>query len=89
MLDLKAVVAELPEGAHVYCCGPLPMLEAYEQATAGLPPARVHREYFAAKEAAATAGGFSVVRARSGKTVPVRAGQNILDCLIEAGVEPT
>ena len=89
LLDLQAVVAELPEGAHVYCCGPLPMLEAYEQATAGLPPARVHREYFAAKEAAATDGGFSVVLARSGKTVPVRAGQTILDCLIEAGVEPT
>ncbi|WP_119157090.1 PDR/VanB family oxidoreductase [Caldimonas tepidiphila] len=89
MLDLAAVIAELPEGAHVYCCGPLPMLEAYAQATAALPPGRVHREYFAAKEAASTDGGFSVVLARSGRTVPVRAGQTILDSLIEAGIEPT
>jgi vanillate O-demethylase ferredoxin subunit len=64
------------------------MLAAYEQATAGLPPERVHMEYFAAREAAATDGGFMVELARSGKTVQVRAGQTILDSLMGAGVEP-
>lgn len=88
MLDLPVVVQALPPGAHVYCCGPLPMLAAYEQATAGLPPERVHMEYFAAREAAATDGGFIVELARSGKTVQVRAGQTILDSLMGAGVEP-
>lgn len=88
MLDLGEVVKALPEGAHVYCCGPLPMLEAYEQATAGLSPVRVHREYFAAKEAAATDGGFTVELARSRKTLEVPAGKSILDCLIAIQVEP-
>jgi vanillate O-demethylase ferredoxin subunit len=88
MLNLNRVVDALPAGAHVYCCGPLPMLEAYEQATAGLPPERVHREYFAAKEAAATGGGFTVELARSHKTLTVPEGKTILDCLIEIQVEP-
>ena len=81
-------VLEKPNTAHVYCCGPLPMLEAYERATAGLPPERVHREYFAAKEAAATGGGFTVELARSRKTLEVPEGKSILDCLIEIQVEP-
>lgn len=88
MMDLPAIVQALPPGAHVYCCGPLPMLAAYEQATAGLQPERVHMEYFAAREAPATDGGFVVELARSGKTVQVRVGQTILDSLIAEGVEP-
>lgn len=88
MLDLPRIMAELPEGAHVYCCGPRPMLEAYERATAGLPPARVHREYFAAKEAAATGGGFTVELARSRRTLTVPEGKTLLDCLIEMQIEP-
>lgn len=88
MLNLSQLLGDLPSGAHVYCCGPLPMLEAYEQATAGLPPERVHREYFAAKEAAATAGGFTVELARSGQTLVVPQGKSILDCLIDLRVEP-
>lgn len=88
MLDLAAVVRALPDGAHVYCCGPAGMLGAFETATAGLPPERVHVEYFAAKEAAATAGGFRVTLHRSGKSIDVRPGQTILDSLIAAGVEP-
>ncbi|MEJ8812934.1 PDR/VanB family oxidoreductase [Variovorax ureilyticus] len=88
MLDLAAIVQALPAGAHVYCCGPLPMLAAYEQATAALPPERVHMEYFAAKEAAATDGGYVVELARSGKQVDVRPGQTILDSLLAIGIEP-
>jgi vanillate O-demethylase ferredoxin subunit len=56
--------------------------------TAALPPARVHVEYFAAKEAAATAGGFSVKLQRTGRTLQVAPGQTILECLIAAGAEP-
>ena len=88
MLDLNAVVASLPAGAHVYCCGPIPMLQAYEQATAGLPAERVHKEYFAAKDAPANEGGFTVELERSHKTLQVPAGKTILDCLIELHAEP-
>ena len=89
MLDLNAVIAALPEGAHVYACGPQPLLAAYEQATAILPPARVHREYFAAKEAAATDGSYTVTLARSPRTLQIQPGQTLLDGLIAIGAEPT
>ncbi|GAB7546047.1 PDR/VanB family oxidoreductase [Cupriavidus sp. CuC1] len=88
MLDIAAITDALPAGAHVYCCGPMPMLDAFEQATAGLPPERVHREYFAARESAATAGGFTVELARSGRSIEIASGQTILDCLLNAGIEP-
>ena len=35
MLDIPGIVAALPAGAHLYCCGPLPMLDAFEQAAEG------------------------------------------------------
>jgi vanillate O-demethylase ferredoxin subunit len=88
MMDIPGIVRSLSPDVHVYCCGPLPMLDAFEKATAGLPPERVHREYFAAREAAATEGGFTVILARSGKRIQVCAGQTILDSLIDAGIEP-
>lgn len=88
MLDLAAVVRALPEGAHVYCCGPVGMLDTFETVTAALPRERVHVEYFAAKEAASTAGGFVVKLHRSGRSIDVKPGQTILDSLIAAGVEP-
>lgn len=89
MLDLNAVIAAIPEGAHVYACGPQPLLAAYEQATASLPPAHVHREYFAAKEAAATDGSYTVTLARSQRTLQIQPGQTLLDGLIAIGTEPT
>jgi vanillate O-demethylase ferredoxin subunit len=88
MLDIAGIVAALDSDAHVYCCGPLPMLEAFEKACTGLPPARVHVEYFVAREGAATDGGFTVELARSGRTVEVRPGQTILDSLLDIGIEP-
>ena len=64
------------------------MLEAFETATAALPPDRVHREYFAAREAAATEGGFVVQLARTGRSLEVPSGKTILDCLLSEGIEP-
>ena len=76
-----------PPGAHVYCCGPLPMLDAFEAATKALPPGQVHVEYFAARESAATEGGFTVELARSHRSVVVEPGHTILDCLEEIGID--
>jgi len=87
-LDVAAIVAAAPADAHLYCCGPLGLLDAFETACAGLPRERVHVEYFAAKDAPATAGGFSVRLQRSGRTVAVQAGQSILDAVIAIGIEP-
>jgi ferredoxin-NADP reductase len=85
LIDLDAVVRRAAPGAHLYCCGPLPMLAAFESATSGLPAETVHVEYFAAKEPAA-AGGFEVVLARSGRTVFVPEHSTIIDALLAHGI---
>lgn len=84
-LDLTAIVKASPD-ADFYCCGPKPMLEAFERATAPLPRERVHVEYFTAREEAARTGGFQVVLNRSGRVLDVPAGRTILDILLENGV---
>jgi tetrachlorobenzoquinone reductase len=86
MLDLSKIISEAPADAHFYCCGPLPMLEAFEVATKDRPANRVHVEYFKAKEKPAAEGGFEVRLARSGRTIPVPPGKTILDALLDAGV---
>jgi vanillate O-demethylase ferredoxin subunit len=87
MLDLAALVAAAPAGAHLYCCGPAPMLAAFEAAAVGRDPRQVHVEHFSATEAPATTGGFTVVLAKSGREVFVAAGETILDAVLAAGIE--
>lgn len=81
LIDMKAILAANP-GAHFYCCGPEPMLAAYEEAMREVPREKVHVEYFSASEEAARDGGFDLVLRRSGKTFRVEPGQTILDVLI-------
>ena len=85
--DIAALVAAAPPEAHLYCCGPLPMLAAFESATAHVPRERVHVEYFTAREPAAVEGGFKVVLAKSGREFVVPPGKTILDTLLEAGLD--
>lgn len=86
LLDIAAIV-RAGEGAHFYCCGPTPMIKAFEAATAHLPEGAAHVEYFAGVEAPATAGGFIVELARSGKSIQVPEGKTILDVCLDAGVD--
>jgi tetrachlorobenzoquinone reductase len=88
-LDIAATLAVLPAGAHVYCCGPAPMLRAFQAHAAALPPASVHLERFGASETTAPdGGGYTVRLARSGRTVAVMPGQSILQALLDAGEQP-
>jgi len=86
MLDLSAIVKSASPDAHLYCCGPVPMLEAFETATQGRPAEQVHVEYFKAKEKPAAEGGFEVRLARSNRTIAVEAGKTILNALLDAGI---
>jgi len=86
--DLAGIVASAPVSAHLYCCGPAGMLQAFSAAAAGRPAERVHVEHFKADERPAVEGGFEVRLARSNRTMPVPAGKTILDVLVEAGVAP-
>jgi vanillate O-demethylase ferredoxin subunit len=86
LFDLPAIVERAPAHAHLYCCGPIPMLTAFETATAGRPADCVHVEYFQARETPAVEGGFDVKLARSNRTIAVEAGKTILDALLDAGI---
>jgi vanillate O-demethylase ferredoxin subunit len=86
IFDLATIVANAPAHAHLYCCGPLPLLEAFEKATAGRPAGQVHVEYFQARQAAAIDGGFEIRLVRSNRTIAVEPGKTILDAVLDAGV---
>jgi ferredoxin-NADP reductase len=75
---------------HYYCCGPTPMLDAFERSCERLHYANVHIERFAAVHVEPTGkeGGFVVELRKAGKSVNVPAGKSILDSLIEAGANP-
>lgn len=87
LLDITSVVERAPPNAHLYCCGPAPMLRAFERATASRPSEYVHLEHFSAAEGTAAGGGFTVVLARSARTMEVPAGKTILDTLLEHGID--
>lgn len=85
-MNIHAIVTAAPAGSHFYCCGPAPMLAAFEVATAGIAAGFLHTEYFAPKFEASTEGGFEVELARSGRILVVRPGQSILEVAREAGL---
>ena len=87
-LNLPALFAQLPLGAHVYACGPEGLLSAFEAAAKAWPHEQVHLERFVNAQAPATEGGFTVHLARSGRRVAVLPGQSILDALEAQGIEP-
>lgn len=85
LLDIPGIFAASPE-AHFYCCGPEPMLAAYEAAGRAVPAGQIHVEYFSAKEEAALEGGYEIELEQSGMVLEVPAGKSILDVLIENNV---
>lgn len=87
VLDLSAIASKAPPGAHFYCCGPVPMLDAFRAATAAFPAGQVHFEYFAAKEERSLDGGFMVELARSKKELLVPPGKSILEVLRDDGLD--
>jgi tetrachlorobenzoquinone reductase len=86
VLDLVAIAATACDRTHLYCCGPLPMLEAFKQASRSRASHTVHLEYFSPAQEAATGGGFDVRLARSGRTIAIAPGKTILATLLDAGV---
>ncbi|KMO29529.1 PDR/VanB family oxidoreductase [Methylobacterium aquaticum] len=75
------------EGAHLYVCGPTGFMDwVIGSATKlGYPDAQVHKEYFGA-EVDASGGAFEVELSRSGRVVPVAAGQSIVAALKTVGM---
>jgi tetrachlorobenzoquinone reductase len=86
-LDIAGIVSRAPADAHLYCCGPAPMMAAFEAATAERPRDRVHVEYFVPKQEPARTGGFIVELARSGGEYFIPEGETILNVLLDAGLD--
>lgn len=80
-LDLAALCAGLTDDAHLYVCGPKPLIDAViaTAAKAGIAEQRVHWEQFAATPA--TGAAFTVVLARSGQELLVEEGMTILQAI--------
>lgn len=86
-LDLARIVREAPPDAHLYCCGPAGMIDAFLAACAGRDVQFVHTERFAATQEAATDGGYEVVLAKSKRRFNVQAGKTVLDTLLDNGID--
>jgi ferredoxin-NADP reductase len=87
-LDVTSIIAKTPRDAHLYCCGPTPMLKAFEAATTDWPREQIHVEYFTPKQQETDKkGGFVVELARSGQEFVIPEGKTILQVLLDAGVD--
>lgn len=89
-LDVAEVLAGIPSGHRVYCCGPSSLIDAVLSAATGERMTdQVQVERFSAapvlRDVSADAP-FTAVLARSGQTIEVPAGVTLLDQLEASGV---
>ncbi|MEP7068812.1 MAG: PDR/VanB family oxidoreductase [Usitatibacter sp.] len=82
-------ILEKPTSAHVYCCGPRPLLEAVRDMTGHWTPAAIHFESFVDAGAAARPEDkpFTVILAKSGDRIVVPPGVSILEAMRARGHE--
>ncbi|KRR22364.1 PDR/VanB family oxidoreductase [Bradyrhizobium retamae] len=86
---LEALIDAAPREAMLACCGPLDMLNAFERATQGWPPERVHVERFVPPPLPIDpeAKPFKLVLARSQREIEVALGESMLNALLSAGID--
>jgi phthalate 4,5-dioxygenase reductase subunit len=86
--DLWNVLETPGAQTHVYCCGPLPLMDAVRDMTGHWPDTAVHFEAFSNPDAEPRADDtpFTVKLASSGQTVEVPAGMSILEALRNGGL---
>lgn len=89
-MNLDAVLANAPEGAHVYFCGPGGMVKAVISTAQklGWSDDRIHYELFAANADTSKDKAFDVEIRSTGQVVQVPADKTIIEALEEAGLDP-
>ena len=86
-LDLWPVL-EKPQGRHLYCCGPRPLMEAVRDMSGHWSSSAVHFEDFGATAAHKPEDKpFRVTLARSGRSFEIPADVSILDVLRAEGMQ--
>ena len=88
LLDLGTLLAEPSDDTLIYCCGPEPLLQAIEAASAHWPVGSLVTERFAAKQIVRTEPdvAFEVEFAGSGVTATVPADKSVLEVAEAHGV---
>lgn len=82
LFDASAALESLPDTAHIYTCGPGPLMTAVQTAAAKRPQDRVHFEWFTAAAVETSSDkAFTVVLKASGKRFEVPPGRSILEVL--------
>lgn len=88
VLDVPGLLAAQGADTHVYCCGPVSLMSAVKEATAGWVPLRVHFEWFAAPAIDRSRDQtFEVELRRSGIVLTVPPSRTILQVVREAGID--
>lgn len=86
LFDAAAALSTVADTAHVYTCGPAPLMNAVQAAAANRPTDRVHFEWFSAAAVdTASDRPFTLLLSRSGRRLEVPAGRSILDVLEDHG----
>lgn len=87
--DLAGVLATAGPGAHIYVCGPQPMLDSVLSGARalGIDSGRIHFEMFAPPKSALADREFEVVLARSGRVLRVPLDKTLLEVLNEANCD--
>ena len=85
-----SILGEIKQDTLIYCCGPEPLLQAVEKASAHWPAGSLNIERFAAKVVPAdpkSLDSFEVVCNRSGITLKIDSDKSILNAAEEAGLK--
>jgi phthalate 4,5-dioxygenase reductase subunit len=78
---------ERPSDAHIYCCGPKPLMEEVRGMTGHWPEPAVHFEDFKPVDVVrADDVAFDIHLSKSGKTLTVPADRTILETIRDAGI---
>lgn len=88
LLDLEALLADIPATSHIYCCGPPTLMTRVRDSCLARPQDHVHFEWFNAPavDASQISTAFVIELSRQGKRLDVPANRSILDVLEDNGV---
>jgi phthalate 4,5-dioxygenase reductase subunit len=86
MLDLWPFL-ESPTDAHIYCCGPQPLMDSVKDMTGHWDSSQIHYESFGAKQDLGLIDTeFDVIIKSTGQRVRIGSDENILQALKKANV---
>jgi vanillate O-demethylase ferredoxin subunit len=87
--EIPRLVGRPLADALVACCGPVSMIDAFEQASRDWPAVHVHVERFVAPPLPVDpqARAYVLALARSGQEIAVAAGESMLQALTKLGID--